>query len=93
MRNCNRLSKKKVPSISLQWTVEGQALGRLNEWRIPAYVSREKSVVFTERSSYDILTKHYEVKNKERNMQPERIVHSKIYKGGSRGLMDRASDL
>jgi len=34
----------------------------LNDWRSPAYITREKHVVFTGRFSYDIVIKHFEVK-------------------------------
>lgn len=44
-------SKVKQMNISLQ----GRSLSRLNDWRSTAYVTREKSVIFTRRSSYNIL--------------------------------------
>ncbi len=36
---------------------------QLNDLRIPAFVTREKCAIFTERLSYDILIKHEKVKN------------------------------
>jgi len=42
--------------------LHGRDLSGLNDWRSPLHVIREKSVVFTGRSSYDILVKQYEVK-------------------------------
>ncbi len=49
----------------------GMGLNRLNDWRIPVYVNRKQSGIFTGTSSYTIL-----IKNKK---QHSLIVHNKIY--------------
>lgn len=72
--------------MSLQSIVKKErGLNRLNDWRNPAYVTREKSVVFT-RSTKDTFIEDYEVKtifffkngivqNKINNMHLEYRVH------------------
>lgn len=52
--------------------LQGCSLRGLNDWKSPLCVNREKSVIFSRQSSYDILIV------KKLNMH-RRIVHNKIY--------------
>lgn len=61
------------------WTVKSKVksdkrelLSGQNDWKRPAHVTREKCNVFLEKSSYDILIKHYEVKTFNKKMKHPR---------------------
>ncbi len=40
-------------------SMKGRGLSALNDWRSPAYVTREKSVIFTRGSTYMIFELHF----------------------------------
>lgn len=42
-------------------------------------MTREKSVIFTGRLSYEIFMKHYEVKKKKKSVKTYTDIHDKIY--------------